>query len=65
VIPEFAGPIKHVSPGAQSMLLQHVGVPWFPENIVTPTWELVTALLMFAAAYMSIYSEPSAVNEVP
>jgi CO dehydrogenase/acetyl-CoA synthase delta subunit len=44
---------------------QHVGVPWFPENIVTPTWELVTALLMFAAAYMSMYSEPSAVNELP
>lgn len=58
----MAGPIRQVSPGAQSMSPQHVGVPWFPENIVTPI-ELGTAIpLMFAAAYMSRYSASCAIS---
>jgi hypothetical protein len=36
-IPVTVGPTRHSSPGAQSISPQQVGVPWLPENIVTPT----------------------------
>jgi hypothetical protein len=44
---------------------QQVGVPWLPENMVTPTCELLTTPLSFAASYMSRYWEWSEMNGIP
>jgi hypothetical protein len=49
----LADPIMQVSPGKQSRLPQHVGVPWFAENIESPTWLGFAILLLLLASYMS------------